>query len=545
MNTRTHIRALLAAALLAASGCGADSAASAETLGVSACSSDSECGGELTCRDLRCTVPEADDRDLSFMFIPPSSSPFLPQRTPYYQLNPGERLDFALEPSVAAYGQVGSFNVDGTLVFTPAGSADPLLRQQAAVTRGDYEVALVPGTYNIDFVSSTNGVPNRIWRDQPFQSNLQYDLPLPDLSQTVSITGNVNFRDPTVDVGAGLGPARVTAVSRDTGALSTSVVTDPVSGFYEGLRVWRDTGVYDVVVSSNSDDALIPTVTFRGAIDTDAIPANASTYEANLFVGDFAAAERNVRLELDEAAEAALEGISPADLDVNLVARLDTGSGDVEASFSLRGSIASSGDESSTPLRALPLRYVGEIVPPPGSRYARTPIEIDLSSISARVVKIQAPTPLELSSATVLAYTGQPAANARVTFTPRSRRPNTSQAKSVEGSRAFEVTTNDDGELGVWLEPEVDYDVRVDPMTQDAPRATYSITGGELPPTLSLPSPSLLSGSVFANDATGASIPDVTVRVLERDDGIERVIAEGQTDDAGAFRLIAPDDADD
>ncbi len=545
MNTlRPRIRSLLATLCVVASGyvgCADNAPLNAPS---AACFSDSECESSLTCREQRCTVSEPDDRDLSFMFIPPASSAFLPQRTQFFEISPSYSLDFALEPSVSVLGQIGSFNVSGTLVFTPSGSVDPLLRRQAPVDRGDYQVSLVPGSYTIDFISSTEGVPNRAWRNIRFETDVQHDLPLPDLSQAISITGNVNFKDPTVGIGSGLGLARVTAVSRTTGVLSTSVVTDANSGFYEGLRLWRGTGSYDVVVSSANGDPLIPTVTFREAIDTDTIPANASTFETNLFVGDFSVAERVVRLELDEAVEQSLLGLSPSDLDVQLTASLDTGDPNVDAVFNLRGSVSASDDESSTPLSALPLRYIGEIVPPAGSRYARTPIEVDLSSIGARVVKLPAPTELDLSSTLIRTFTGAPAEGARVTFTPRTRNTGSSTQKSTENSRAFEVYANADGEIGVWLEPDVDYDMRVDPMTTDSPRATVTITGDALPPVFELPSPSLISGSVWSNDSSGASIADVTVRVIERNDGVEQVITEGQTDANGAFRLIAPDDAD-
>lgn len=507
------------------------------------CQADADCAPGLMCRLAYCSATATTTRQLEFTFLPSNNSGYLPQRTSALTINPQDELAFELLPSLKVEGAISRSDdpqpVTGTLIFerSEEQSKERLYTRQSSVRQGQFQAELVPGLYDVTFLPEDDALPQRTWKSQRFELNSDFTRALP-VPRTIS--GNVLYREPLSDPNSPprfVQEAKVVAVSRETGELSTIGQTDE-QGYFT-LNVWPDSGVYDLVVSPSSATALVPRVVFEAALDT-----NGPNTTQSLNLGEFSSQGAEVFLALPESLQEQLD-FSPADLRVILRAPLGKGTLQLSTRFA---QVGVTGDDLKTPwvlgLKLLPLEYEIELIPPASSRFARTILSRDLRlATKASEVTLESKAPF---SAQLLQRSASgdyvPAAQAEVYLSPRAQE----QAKTTSSSEMLEpilAKTDDQGRFYTHVELR-DYDVEVVPRSSPGqPRAFYTLTADELMQEQALiwrlPAPVVLVGTVFDEQYQGQA--DLAIEVHELTNGERRLVAQGQTKRQGTFKLILPD----
>jgi hypothetical protein len=525
----------------------------------SLCEQDSECPGEQICAQNVCTIAQAHEtRRLGFTFIPENSSSFLPQRTMQLEIAPGDQLDFVLEPSIVVEGEISladSPNIiqRGTIVFEPAGNPDNLLRHQTSIQpSGRFDIELLPGTYDVTFVSAESDLPNRRWLGIEIgNASTSLPLTLPSRNKLVTINGTITHRDP--DLGLQSAPlpvegARVLAVAAD-GTTSTTGVTDE-RGRYQ-IQVWEDTGANNLSIGPSSPDTLIPRVVEQKVLD----PSKQDQLTPSTMIGTWRASSTEIKFDplLVEALEEELELLRTSrmgedskekdndELDITewkVTARAKLDRGNLDVNFTLDEAIA---DETGQGITVLTVPH--EIIIRPPANYPIGQISFEIPANGVNLIELAIlEIPLRRKvNGTVLDAQGQPLANARLEMrhVMKTEGASTKSAFSSEDQRLLTLETDDDGVFTAWLEPNWEYDVVVSPSTStNAPRGIFALAPGDEEVTFTMPEPMLIYGSVLDANLEGQG--NLLVEVYESFRNERRVISETRTSADGSFRMIAP-----
>lgn len=497
------------------------------------CAADSECPGDQICRYNLCTIPDpVETRLFGFTFLPDSRSGLQPQETSPFEVDGTQRLDFVLDPSVEVTGTVQFAESDlsvetGTLIFDKRQTDNEIFRQQAPLERGQFALELLPGVYDVTFISQDENVPNRRWLGKTIEARTALPLTLPPRDTLVTIQGTLTHRDTSL----GLAPAtinqpvhnaKVRAIAAD-GTTSTVALSSDDGTF--SLRVWGDQTNQDLWIGPASPNELIPQTLIKGAIDT----SSGSVQALALSLGEWNPTPLQLRLDvLQRISEMAEIDFSMNDARITL--RAQAGDGKITLSKKL-------GDD--TPLFILPLLYTVEIRPPAESKFGEITLELDARLDGAPSLEI-ATLPLKHRLfGTITDSEDQPIANAQLEF-------NQLQDAADELSstlRPVTVSTDADGNYEAWLEPDWDYTLEVKPpKTSGAPIGVYTIGPSEDEERellIALPEPMVISGSVFVlmNDDLKAQ-PDLSVELYEYLGSDRHVIATSRTDSEGNFSVV-------
>lgn len=513
-------------------GCAAEDATNNQNIYPSPmlCQSDAQCGPQLVCRAGFCDAKQNLTRQLEFTFIPTNDSKYLPQRTGLLAITPEDELVFEVQSSLKVQGNITRSNapglLNGTLIFERSNERyEKIYTRQARITQGEFAVDLVPGTYDLTFIPESRALPSKTWSKQTFELNSDFTRALPTLK---TVTGTVSYRilgADEQDIPLLVAGARVIAVSKETGQLSTIAQTDD-SGFFE-LAVWPDSGKYDIVIAPNTPLSLVPQVVFENAIDTQSGKDDAQNLSLN--IGQLPQNTNAVSLSFDKTQLDALD-FSPADLRIVLRAPTDKGQLQLSTRF---GDINTTSEDWTLNMDVLPLVYDIELIPPASSRFARTTLRQDMrASTRTYVLQLDEKRPIQAQ----LLYTDsmgtqQPLRDATIRIQPNQDKE----------SDAYELTTDTDGRIYTFVD-NTTYDIVVIPPPQlGLPRATYTIDGAnstEQSVTWTMPQPKVLLGAVYDDQGTGQS--GMTIQVHEGGKDKRRLIAEGRTIAGGTFAIVIP-----
>lgn len=538
-QTRGLLWACALLVALLAGGCGSsepEPSAQAEPL----CRADAECDGAESCRAGFCVATEEPTRQLEFTFLPGARSGHLAQRFMSSAVDPTQPLQFVLEPSLRVSGQVAFTSslrtVSGTLIFQPEGASERTFTRQATLDQGGaYEVFVTPGVYTITFVpgnapaqiNTSRPTPGRVWKAQRLEADTELNLRLPDPEQIRPVEMLLSSRQDSPGLGAGLAGVRVVAISRETGVASTSDVTDEDGQFV--LYLWRDTGVYDLVLSPSTEAAgPSPNTTLPSWLDS-----SEPTLSQNIELDADAVLSREVTITLDDEALAS-DVVQPSEVQLIIRTQTDTGELSMTRALDASGQLVA---------QLAPRLYEVEIVPPPASRYARTTVMLDATDLLTRTLTI---TPDARRAVTLQArdHRGEPVGNARVELVANAQAGD--PLASAYGV-PWKTTTDAAGEATVWLEPRR-YTARLTPPAESGlPRTTVTIEPVDEAKTsllVTLARPGLVEGTVWSNEAGAFKAQDgVVLQVHEVRQGQRVLLGEGQTDARGDFALIIPSEA--
>lgn len=553
----TTLRRLLTSASCVAwalvSGCTGGAGAEPDPTGPEpVCVRDADCPADQICRAQLCTVAEAPTqrRRLTFTFLPERSSGYLPQQTMPLEVEPGQRLDFLLEPGVAVTGEVSyaeSARVldRGTLIFERPREGGGRTRQQASIEQdGAFAVELLPGTYDITFVSGNPELPNRRWAGVTIgEAMTSLPLTLPASAQIMTVRGTLTHQDPAlsagVDAALPVRGARVVARARRGGTLTTAAVTDDEGNF--SLNAWSDAGAHDLVVGPAEPNSLVPRYTQPSAFDTR--EGDVQTLPVSL--GSWSSQRINLGVEFLELLLEESTSESPMDFDpqeARLTLRAELGEGELTLTHALG---------SSAPLEIHPLTYQVSLQPPPSSRFGELTFTWNAASQDAPGLEI-APLPRKRElRARLLRSDGAPASQARVDLMPLARGKGDLTGDGPDtDARLLSTVTDRDGYFQTWLEPSWSYEVTVIPAAgSGAPRGLFVQRPLEddddegpadraVERTLELPAPMALFGSVRDSELRGQ--PDLALELYEDIRGERRIVAQSRTDAEGSFRLVVP-----
>lgn len=537
MTDRIHLLGLscLMAALL--SGCGADEAASDINTNINntsgaQCRADAECGATLRCEQGICISPTDAPRSLSFAFLPPPSSGYLPQRLDGLELYPGELLNFSLEPSVQVDGDVSVLDrvsgnaqvlTSGTLLFERRGDRDAQLIRQVRLTEPRFEVKVRPGTYTISYLPAEPGQLGWRWEEQQIQTHATLALTLPEQGKTaITVEGKLTHRDGLLGEmlpAVGVSGVSVAAIQQKTGLSSTVVQTNEVGEFR--LLVWPNSGPYDLHIQPSEPNSLAPRAVLTSAFTAGRDPI---TLDAELGAYPNLGRAVSVMIVLSPDTLGALD-VAPGELTITTRAAIKEG----ELIVSRR-----LGEDGELELPLLPMRYSLTISPPRTSRFGELELSIDLTSPNVELAAAVLPERRRVSG-TLTTASGQPAKRAKLLV--YEERSSSARGKIAE---AATFTADDEGRFEVWVDPGERTRWELVPEgSQQAPRGAYTLEPGDddiAQLQLALPAPATLTGSVRGIDLE--ALPDVVVQVIELLDGAERIIAEGTTDRGGKFKLL-------
>jgi hypothetical protein len=498
------------------------------------CSADADCVAGQSCEQGVCAVQPEQARALSFVFLPPSTSGYLPQRLDGLELFPGDPLNFLLEPSVQVDGDVSVLDrvsgnaqvlTSGTLLFTRRGDGDDQLTRQVRLTEPSFETKLRPGTYTITYLPPDEGRLGWRWLDQEIKTHATLALTMPEQSKaTIEVAGKLTHRDGLLGdalSSVGVAGVRVSAIQRQTGQSSTVAITNEVGEFR--LLVWPDSGDYDLRIGPAEPDTLAPRAVLSSAFVAGREPI---TLDAEL--GAYPSSARTLGLKLQIARQTldALD-VEPGELTITARAQLARGELVVTRRLGADGTLA---------LELLPMRTTLTITPPLTSRFGPLTLELDLTVAALELAAAELPLRRRVTG-TLLTASGQPAKRAKLIVYTASEQGEVTRKLEVEPSATF--LTDDDGAFEVWVDRGQATRWELVPESgQNVPRGTFTLAGGDEDQTavqIALPAPTALSGSVRGEEFEAQ--PDVAIQVIETIDKITRVIAEGTTDRQGKFRL--------
>jgi hypothetical protein len=494
------------------------------------CRVDTDCAGGQVCERGVCAAQPDRARAFSFVFLPPPSSGYLPQRLDGLQLYPGDPLNFLLESSVQVDGDVSALDrvsgnvrvlTSGTLLFERAGDGDATLMRQVRLTDPHFEVKVRPGTYTITYLPLDDSQLGWRWERQEIQAHATLALTMPEQEKTaIRVDGKLVHRDPLLGgSGAAVGVAgvRVSAIGRS--GLSSNVAVTNEAGEFR-LLVWPDSGSYDLHIWPAEPNSLAPRAVLPGAFVAGREPV---TLDAELGVYPNPARAINVRLSLAPQTLDALDS-APGELVITLRAGLERG----ELVVSRR-----LGEDGAVELPLLPMRYTLTIKPPVTSRVGAVSLPLDLGVASLELPVAELPMRRRIAG-TLITASGQPAKRAKILVYDAAQ-------ANVRGALEEPATfvTDEDGRFEVWIDRGAATRWALVPESgQQAPRGSYALEAGEADIEalqLALPAPSMLSGSVRGEELEAQ--PDVAIQVFETLDKVERLVAEGTTDARGKFKL--------
>lgn len=530
------------------------------------CETNADCAGDQMCRDGFCSVRSTSSTEMSFRFVPSSSSEFLPQFAEDVPVRYDQRLTFGLEQGITISSGSGPNNAgepggirfadeplqgpSGTLILRPYGARDQLFIREVPVDDGDFTARVMPGRYSLTFVPEERSrFPKKTWTDEVFESNTVLVRNLP--SSYTRVEGNI-IRESVIPGGVGADDqnvtnARVYAISPDGRHASTITQTDDRGRF--SLKVEPNTGWYDLYVVPASPDVLLPRKKFERAFEaTDNTCVTDDGREADpclltKSLGTYASTPVSTTIRLT----------APQDFDdspswdgtsIKVTGRLGAGE------FSRRYSVGPDQTESgvvelelyptTSSIDLLPT-YTIEIIPPTRSPFARTTYLLDGSVDETSLFEV----PLKRRvSGEILDTDGRPIDAARLEFHARPDEGDPSSQESVD-ERMISVTTDPDGRFEVWLEA-THYDVLVvPPLSSGRPRMLSQLSPDQLSEsgvlTLQAPPPAVLVGDVVGETLEGdelRGVSDMTVEAYRTIGGRTVVFGEARTDASGAFRMV-------
>lgn len=516
------LRSIAAVALLL-SACGAP-APDANTSSAE-CYVSSDCGGERVCRANICTVAETAPRALGFRLVPPPTSTYPSQTVAVRELAPDMPVQIGLDPGVRVAGEVTWIGSEagpgaGQLKFRRHGDD---FTAQAVVQANAYELYVPAGNYDVTFLPANTSRPTHVWKNVMVE--LDTDPRLQLSNKEVRVVGTLARTDGLSRDSAFIARAKVFATAVESGITSSVSVTDE-SGNFE-LVVPEDAGLFNLHVAPSEPNAYsgegeqryVPEATFEGAFEVDGsdwenkIDGQDSDLLA-VSLGEYSYIPVSIPISLE------LDGQDVDWSGTSVTLKTTAGLGVV----SVRQQIEASG-EFQLPL----ISGIYEAI-------VRTPPELPARSMRLGEISVSAEgVTLSLesranASGTVLGPNGQPI-DAELRFVPLS--DNLAQQISVR--------TDEDGTYGVFLDDEP-YTLTVVPSDSTLPRRVMLVENGDVPETIELAEPVLVWGSVFGTPSEASQdwigLSDVAVNVVEKVDGAERVVGEGQTNEDGDFKVV-------
>jgi Cys-rich repeat protein len=498
------------------------------------CTADAQCPERQICRKNYCVVETASPLEIGLNFIPPNSSPYLPQRIEPRLLDVDDELQIGLEASIAIHGKVffadaATLGPTGVLIVRRPQAEDSFFTYQIPVTRGNFQGFILPGHYDLHFVPDDPSLPRKVWRNKLFTSDTVEELALPQPRELLTVTGSITHKHAAAN-GEGndlpVPNARVIAIATDTGNMSTAAVTDE-SGNYQ-IQVFPRSGTYALHISPADDTTIIPEVVIEGRFVAETF----NPPPVSVSLGTYLPVSLPLNLQLFEPDSFP----SPDLLDfeaMTVVFRGQVGNGKV----SRQATVTSSGRVN---VNLLPAVYDIEIIPSAQSPLARTLHRHELTALLDR---------LELTlllkqrvQGRVQHPDGTPLENTRLRFEATSVTGERSAGRSQSESFAPRTTTDMEGRFEVWLEPS-NYVVTVTPQgptglgRQLLYRTADALTGSD-EWIIDVTAPSLLAGTLYGDD--WAPVPDVTVQAFANLAGRLRVVGEAQSNGRGEFRLLLP-----
>ncbi len=561
MHNMTHLKSIAITILfLLTSACGVQETSNSTSSTDGSCKVSADCEGNLVCHETGiCSVAAREQvtKDVSFIFSPTSESGQLPQRSPVISASPDTSIQFVLDSSVPVFGEVtnasGQRIQEGTLIFTPQYDLNGVLRQQTELNDEAFELAgqdanfsidLLPGTYNITFISGNASIPNRRWSNQEIGSSAtSLALVLPPNSAITTIEGTITHQDPTLNLEPGLNRipvthARVQATAAD-GSTSTADVTDEQGNF--SIRVWKDNGDHDLRIGPATPNAPVPRYTQYNAFNPESGQAQALAVD----LGSWSTQRLELRVQLlEQMLGSQYSGLdfSPSDARLILTGTLPDGN-------TITFYTTPNNQEALT---LIPLNYVVSLVPPPTSKFGIltfewNPLESD-SLWTGQGVSL--PLRKELGAQVTDAF-GNPIPNARIEISPvqeptsKQDSPSTQQAIETE-TRDLTLETDSEGYFSAWLEPDWSYKIDVTPTAQtNAPIGSFTInalTSDTSEFIFALPKPVVISGIVngLQSDETLQPVQDTAFQVFDESTNPPQPIGQGRTNASGYFRVILP-----
>lgn len=484
------------------------------------CASDSDCESDLVCRQAFCALAETKTFDLGFRLIPSNDSPLQPQTLPTSPVTNDEPVSIALTPSVRASGrvlfvndqnQVRSDGPLGILSFRKTSGISTPSKQVRLDSDSRYDVLLLPGTYQVNFVPDDPQTPPRTWRDLELSLDTDPQLTVPARQMTVSGT--------ILDAGlplrsAGLATASVVAVAED-GTASTSDSTDDSGNFQ--IQITPAEKTYGLRVSTTENVGT--TIDIERALECDISRCR------NLLGADD---QFLVQLEslLGERIATQIELVG--DLEDLRGATLELQADFSWGSINQRVQVTNSARlEFLLPLGS----WQATLRPTQDSGLSALESLIDVSPDSA--IHDLEPNP-RIGAQLRLVSSEMPLAGARVEV-----RKTQNEAESIV------LTTDDNGELELLLDEASNYRILVTPGTSDLPRSLLVASSAELAAAteIEVPLGAAIWGYVLEapssdNDWVGSA--DVTVQATQELSGEQLTVGEANTRADGYFRMLVP-----
>jgi len=480
------------------------------------CRIDSECPDEQICRLGVCGGREKEPRKIGFTLIPPDGSSLPVQRIRAASIQIDTPLQLLVNSGARVSGKISfigsTISPSGSLTFSDEMSEFSV---QTQAERGEYSVVLPVSSYRITFVPTDPNTPSKVWRNIRFErdSDPKLTIPAPEYTQ---ISGTLSFVDEESDESRTISGARIFAVSKETGSLSTVTTTNDEGSFE--IRVLPDSGEYDLRVISTQENKRVPDTTFdtffistekgwtsSSGEDIATLPVSLGRYSVS-----------------NEIRRVKLKSQNPLDSweEFDVLISYQAGKGEVR----LRPLVGRNGEFE---IPEVDTNATFNIIAPPQSLLSSVVVEGSLVDIS----DIFCPEKLRLKGR-VVNMDGDGVAS-RLEATP----------SKGEGVRIL-ATTNEEGEFEIGLEP-FPYVVTAIPQDGAIARAIFNADGKndkvDTERTITIPEPTLVWGKIFIQSGDSLDpLEDVTIQAF-RGKGKGRLkIGEARSDEDGSFKLIVP-----
>lgn len=484
------------------------------------CASDSDCESDLVCRQAFCATAETKNFDLGFRLIPSNDSTLQPQTLPTSAVSNDEPISIALIPSVRASGrvlfvndqnQVRSDGPLGILSFRKTSGISTPAKQVRLDSDSRYDVLLLPGTYQINFVPDDPQTPPRTWRDIELSLDTDPQLTVP--TKQITISGTI------LDAGlplrsAGLASASVVAVA-DDGTVSSSDITDDSGNFQ--IQIAPAEKIYGLRISASENVGT--TLDIKRALECDISRCR------NLLGADD---QFLVQLESLLGERFATQVELVGDLEDLRGATLELQADFPWGSINQRVQVTNSARM--------------EFLLPIGSWQAtlRPTQESGLSAIES-VIEVSRDT-----SNHVLEPAARRIAQLRLISSEAPLPGARVEVRKIQNeAESIVLTSGDDGELEILLDDAADYWILVTPGTSNLSRSVLVASGDELEAAseVEVPLGAAIWGYVLEapssdNDWVGAA--DVTVQATQVVSGEHLTVGEANTRTDGYFRMLVP-----
>ncbi len=481
------------------------------------CSVDSECPTGQICRLGICGVQAAKPRAIGFTLTPPADASLPVQTIRPASIRIDKPIQLLLNRGARVSGKISfigsTISPSGTLTFTDESSE---FTTQTTAQRGEYSVVVPVGNYRLTFVPEDPSIPSKVWKNIRFERDSDPKLTLPAPEYTL-VSGTLSFVDKRSVESKTVTGARVFAVSKETGSLST-IATTNADGSFE-IRVLPDSGNYDLRVTATIENEFVPDTTFPDFfISTDkgwTSKTGEDIATLSVALGEYTTADSSTQIQL--TSEAKIDSWEEFDVLVTFSA----GQGEIR----LRPSVLPDGT-FSVPKLDLPGSF-NIIAPPqsPISSYTTTRLLSETSPISCATKFIL--------KGQVLSAAGNPVVS-RLEAVP-----------TKDGALRIVATTDEDGFFEIGLEP-FEYLITAIPQNGAIARSIIKVDGKSDEPEsriITIPEPTLVWGTVFiqSGDALEA-LGDVTIQAFEIRDGERLKVGEARSDTDGGFKLIVPNE---